>query len=271
MKKFEWQEGLKEKIDALCAIFPPVIKDRWKNRLIYNTEKLAAYEGLTVVTDDLFWRSVTEVFPGGYEPLILKVKDPQKLKTTMLSSRDQESMEPGKEPVTITRWSQSVGSTTDVPPGKKILAVNSSARKGGNTDIILDEIVRSCKENGATVEKIYLSDLNIKQCTGCRACRKGDVKTICRWDCFSNPFLTRKMPEGKKGLIVCSWMWPNATAYDDVVEKMVILFRLHHILTTDVLVVTGARGKKHGKGVVKHHPAILNTAYETGVDFLKSL
>jgi hypothetical protein len=297
MKKFEWQEGLKEKIDALCAIFPPVIKDRWINRLIYNTEKLASYEGLTAVTNDVFWRSVTEVFPGGFEPLILKVKDPEKLKAAMLSSKEQESMEHGKEPVTITRWSQAAGR-------------NSSARKGGNTDIIVDELVRSCKDNGTTVEKLYLSDLNIKQCTGCRACRKGDVKTICalrddmipfydklyeadgfiagfpiytarengimatfmdRWDCFSNPYLTRKMPEGKKGLIVCSWMWPNATAYDDVVEKMVILFRLHHILTTDVLAVTGTRGKKHGKGVVQHHPAILNTAYETGVDFLKGL
>lgn len=310
MEKFEWQDGLKEKIDALCAIFPPVIKERWKNKLIYNTEKLTAYEGLTSVTDDVFWRSVSEVFPGGYEPLILQVKDPEKLKAAMLSSKDQENMEPGKEPVTITRWSQAAGSTADVPPGKKILAVNASARKGGNTDIIVDELVRSCNDNGATVEKLYLSDLNIKQCTGCRACRKGDVKTICalkddmipfydklyaadgfiagfpiytarengimatfmdRWDCFSNPYLTRKMPEGKKGLIVCSWMWPNATAYDNVVENMVILFRLHHILTTDVLAVTGTRGKKHGKGVVKHHPAILNTAYETGVDFLKSL
>ena len=179
MEKFEWQKGLKEKIDALCAIFPPVVKDRWKNRLIYNTEKLAAYEGLTSVTDDLFWRSVTEVFPGGYEPLILKVKDPSKLKEVRISSKEQESMEPGKEPVTITRWSQPLGSTAAVVPGKKILAVNASARKGGNTDIILDELVRSCKDNGATVEKLYLCDLDIRQCTGCRACRKGDVKTIC--------------------------------------------------------------------------------------------
>ena len=310
MGKFEWQEGLNEKIDALCAIFPPVIKDRWRNRLIYNAEKISAYEGSTSVNADIFWRSVVEVFPGGYEPLILQVKDPEKLKAAMLSSKDQESMEPGKEPVTITRWSQSVGNIADVPPGKKILMVNSSARKGGNTDVILDELVRACKDNGSSVEKIYLCDLDIKQCTGCRACRKRDVKTICaikddmipfydklyeadgfvagfpiytarengimatfmdRWDCFSNPFLTRKMPEGKKGLIVSSWMWPNSTAYDNVVEQMVILFRLHHILTTEVLTVTGTRGKKHGKGVVKNHPAILKTAYETGVQFLKDL
>jgi hypothetical protein len=38
-----------------------------------------------------------------------------------------------------------------------------------------------------------------------------------------------------------------------------------------VLVVSGTRGKKHGKGVVKNHPDILGTAYETGIQFLKSL
>ena len=34
-------------------------------------------------------------------------------------------------------------------------------------------------DGGCTVEKLYLGDLAIKPCTGCRACRKGDVKTIC--------------------------------------------------------------------------------------------
>ena len=176
--------------------------------------------------------------------------------------------------------------------------------------MMIDELLRACKDNGAIVEKIYLSDLNIKPCTGCRACRKGDVKTICtikddmipfydklyetdgfiagfpiytarengimanfmdRWDCLSNPSLTKKMPDIKKGLIVSSWMWPNTIAYDNIVENMVILFRLHRILTTDVLVITGTRGKKHGKGVVKNHPDILDTTYQAGIQFLKGL
>ena len=77
--------------------------------------------------------------------------------------------------------------------------------------------------------------------------------------------------ELKKGLVVCSWMWPNITAYDNIVENMVILLRLHSVMTTDVLVVTGTRGKKHGRGVVKNHPEILNTAYQTGTQFLTTL
>ncbi len=66
-------------------------------------------------------------------------------------------------------------------------------------------------------------------------------------------------------------MWPNITAYDNIVENMVILLRLHGVLTTDVLTVTGTRGKRHGKGVAKNHPDILNTTYQAGTDFLKIL
>lgn len=310
MKQLEWQDGIMETMDALCEIFPPVINHRWRERLIYNSEKIAAYEGSSSVTADIFWKSVYEVFPGGYEPLILKVKDPDRLKADMISSRGQENMEPGTEPVNMIRWSKHEDVASDISKGKKILAVNSSARKGGNTDVMIDELLRACEDNGAVVEKIYLCDLNIKPCTGCRACRKGDVKTICtinddmipfynklyetdgfiagfpiytarengimanfmdRWDCLSNPFLTQKMPNMKKGLIVCTWMWPNPTAYDHIVENMVILFRLHKVLTTDVLVVTGTRGKKHGKGVVRNHPDILKTTYQAGVQFLKNL
>jgi multimeric flavodoxin WrbA len=310
MHKIEWKEGLQEKTEALCEIFPDIIKKRWKDRLIYNSEKIAAYEGSAIVNENIFWKAVYEVFPGGYEPLILKIKNPEKLKADMVSSRNQENIEPGKEPVMITRWSQNSIEPANIPGGKKILSVNSSMRKGGNTDVILDELLKACKDNGSSVEKLYLADLNIKPCTGCRACRKGDVKTICtikddmlsvyeklyetdgfimgfpiytarengimanfmdRWDCLSNPQLTRKMPGLKKGLVVCSWMWPNISAYDNIVENMVILLRLHGVLTTDVLVVSGTRGKKHGKGVVKNHPDILDTAYKAGLQFLTVL
>jgi hypothetical protein len=244
MNRFQWQDGIMDKVEALCAIFPPVIKNRWRERLIYNTEKITAYEGASTVTEDIFWRSVYEVFPGGYEPLILKVKDPVKLKADVIASREQEHLEPGTEPVKLTRWLNATGKTSAMPQGKKILAVNSSLRKGGNTDVIIDELIRACTDNGSDVEKFNLGELNIKPCTGCRACRKGDVKTICtvkddmtefmfdklysmdgfiigfpiytarengimanfmdRWDCLSNPALSRKWPGLKKGLVVCS-------------------------------------------------------------------
>ena len=309
MKQIVWQDGLTDMVDKLCAVFPAVIQNRWKNRLFYNAEKIAAYEEAPAVTDEIFWRAVYEVFPGGYEPLILSKKDPARMRAEVDASKSQENIEPGNEPLIITRWAHTPGQEAAAPSGMKILAVNSSMRKGGNTDLLIDEVVRACSDGGGTVEKLYLGDLDIKPCTGCRACRKGDVKTICtikdamtammydklyamdgliigfpiytarengimanfmdRWDCLSNPDLSRKMPSGKKGLVVSTWMWPNPSAYDNIVEQMVILLRLHGVETADVLTLSGTRGKRHGRGVVKNHPQILETADSADAAFLK--
>jgi len=308
--KLEWQNGLQQNIEQLCDVFPALIRQRWKERLVVASERLACYEGAAAVTTDIFWRAVYEVFPGGYEPLILKVRDPEALKADMLSSRSQEDLQPGSELVMLTRWGAQTSAAEGDPRGKKVIAVTSSPRKGGNTDVIIDELLRALTDSGAAVKKFYLSDMNIKPCTGCRACRKTDVKTICtvrddmtpfydrlfetdgfimgfpiytarengimanfmdRWDCFANPYLSRKMPGGKQGFVVCSWMWPNSTAYDNIVENMIILLRLHGVETKDALIVSGTRGKKHGRGVIKNHPDLLARAYSAGLDFSKQL
>lgn len=311
MKKITWPDSLLETVEKLCGIFPAVIKNRWESRLRHNAEKIAAYEAVPAVTDDIFWRAVYEVFPGGYEPLILAVKEPERMRVEVSASKAQEDIEPGTEPLTLTRWAQDCGQGATPAPGMKILAVNSSMRKGGNTDVLVDEVLRACADSGCAIEKLYLGDLDIKPCTGCRACRKGDVKTICvlkddmtalvyeklygmdglvlgfpiytarenaimanfmdRWDCLANPELSRKMPRGKKALVVATWMWPTPTAYDNVVEQMIILLRLHGVETADVLTLSGTRGKRHGRGVVKNHPALLATACTAGADFVQVL
>jgi len=56
----------------------------------------------------------------------------------------------------------------------KILALNGSARKRGNTDILIDQILKGSKEKGHTGEKLYLYDYEILPCRDCRDCKKGD-------------------------------------------------------------------------------------------------
>jgi multimeric flavodoxin WrbA len=43
----------------------------------------------------------------------------------------------------------------------RVVALNASPRKGGNTDLLIDEFLRGAKEAGAECEKIYLDDLRI--------------------------------------------------------------------------------------------------------------
>jgi multimeric flavodoxin WrbA len=55
----------------------------------------------------------------------------------------------------------------------KILALVGSPRKGSNTDILVDQILRGSKEGGHRSEKVYLYDFEILPCIDCRRCKKG--------------------------------------------------------------------------------------------------
>jgi multimeric flavodoxin WrbA len=54
----------------------------------------------------------------------------------------------------------------------KVLGVFGSPRRGGNTDALLKEFLRGCREARADAEEIYLRDLKISPCLEIHACRK---------------------------------------------------------------------------------------------------
>jgi multimeric flavodoxin WrbA len=60
---------------------------------------------------------------------------------------------------------------TDKP--KHVIGFVGSPRKGGNTDILVDEILKGARAAGATVEKVMLEGLSINPCKACYRCRPG--------------------------------------------------------------------------------------------------
>ncbi len=52
----------------------------------------------------------------------------------------------------------------------KVLGLFGSPRRGGNTDILLEELLKSAEREGAKVERIYLSELRITPCKECHGC-----------------------------------------------------------------------------------------------------
>ena len=54
----------------------------------------------------------------------------------------------------------------------RVLGLYGSPRKGGNTDILLDEFLRGCEEKGATCERIRVARLQVGGCRGCGGCEK---------------------------------------------------------------------------------------------------
>jgi len=54
----------------------------------------------------------------------------------------------------------------------KIIAVNGSPRKGGNTDFLLDEVLEIIEKNRIETDTVLLRNLDLKPCDACKYCRE---------------------------------------------------------------------------------------------------
>jgi len=52
----------------------------------------------------------------------------------------------------------------------KVLGIFGSPRRGGNTDILLEEALKGAQSQGVEVERIYLTDFSITPCRECHGC-----------------------------------------------------------------------------------------------------
>ncbi|MFH1255831.1 MAG: flavodoxin family protein [Candidatus Diapherotrites archaeon] len=55
----------------------------------------------------------------------------------------------------------------------KVVGINGSANKKGNTFFLLNECIESAKENGMETELLQLAEFNVKPCDHCLECVKG--------------------------------------------------------------------------------------------------
>ncbi len=54
----------------------------------------------------------------------------------------------------------------------KVLGIVCSPRKGGNTEIMVEEALAAAREGGAETELVLVADKNIAPCDGCSACQE---------------------------------------------------------------------------------------------------
>lgn len=57
----------------------------------------------------------------------------------------------------------------------KVLAVNGSFRKQGNTDIIIEKVLEGARSRGAETASVFVDDLHINSCQGCLECRQDGI------------------------------------------------------------------------------------------------
>jgi multimeric flavodoxin WrbA len=54
----------------------------------------------------------------------------------------------------------------------QVLGICGSPRRGGNTEWLLKELLRGCRDAGAEIEEVFLRDLKISPCLEIYACKK---------------------------------------------------------------------------------------------------
>ncbi len=60
----------------------------------------------------------------------------------------------------------------------KVLGLFGSPRRGGNTELLLEEALKGAREEGARVEAIHLGDFRIAPCRECLSCFKDGICVI---------------------------------------------------------------------------------------------
>jgi len=69
----------------------------------------------------------------------------------------------------------------------KVIGINGSSRKGGNTSILIKTVFEQLEKEGIETELIELADKEIKGCMGCFACQK-NKQCIIKNDFFNEAF-----------------------------------------------------------------------------------
>lgn len=82
----------------------------------------------------------------------------------------------------------------------KVLAINGSARKNGNTDILIRRIFQKLNAAGIETEAVQFAGNSIEPCKACFACG-GKENCVHKKDCFQDVFEKMK---GSDGIILGS-------------------------------------------------------------------
>ena len=172
----------------------------------------------------------------------------------------------------------------------KVLAISSSPRKGGNTDVLCDEFLKGAAESGHETKKIRLAEKKIAPCLACDGCRKTHVcvqkddmadilSDMMSADVilFATPayfysvcsqmkilidrcFVNHKALSGKKVISAITSADPTHASADGAAEALHGLYRcMNGAVELGVIYGCGA----WDKGDIYRHPA-LTEAYEMG-------
>jgi len=277
------KEG-QEVLDSVLSMRPALMREERKKRYLRILSLLMNEQGCKEAGRELVIEAVLMVEPKGFETFFLRRDDPDAWEKILLPHRDLEAY--FALPIQVKRWEHPPGSKPAKRPEEmKVLAFCASPRRGGNTDVLIDEAIRGAEDAGAKAEKIMLQKMKIGYCLGCRKCKdpgfdrwcaqKDDMTDIyskivdsdaiiigfpvytareCaqlatfmdRWDCFERFNFINSLERGRRALLIGTWGATNVDAYNHVMEFIMLVLNVHGIEPVEAISACCFEGVLHG-------------------------
>ena len=134
----------------------------------------------------------------------------------------------------------------------KILGIVCSSRKGGNTEILVHEALAGAEENGAEVDLLRLSEIEIAPCDGCVTCHQTG-------ECRINDDMQEvyKKLLAANGIILGSpvYFWSVSGQTKTLMDRTYALRHPYHRLKDKVggaIVAAGRRGSVNALSVINN-------------------
>ena len=283
--KIQFKEDGQAVFEKIITIWPPIIRQRRKEKIILILSLLMQSRRLKKAGGDLVIEATRLVVPKSYDPLFHMIEDMEKFKKKMLDPF-QDKTAYNKIPIQVKRWKKVVRKKRKAQEGvKKVIAFCASPRRDGNTDLLVEEALKGACDAGAKVEKIMLQKIKMDHCIGCRKCKEPDYDDICvikdemaliyqkiinadaliigfpiytgrecaqlctfldRWDGYERYMLKSCLKPGRVAMVIGTWGYPYINTYDHVIESVISTLNLHKVETIEAISACGFEGILHG-------------------------
>lgn len=172
------QEG-REALDIILSRRPPILHEDWRANIMRMVSLLMLESGAKEAGKDIIIEAARFVTSPAYIPyfdMLENIEDYKKNKRNW--NYDKEAYYAATR--AVKRWKSTATRPAKSPGEMKVLAINSSPRIRGNTQVLIDEALRGMRDAGVTeVEKIFLQKMKIGYCVGCRKCKEPGYQDIC--------------------------------------------------------------------------------------------
>ncbi|GAI92782.1 unnamed protein product, partial [marine sediment metagenome] len=231
---------------------------------------------------ELIIEALKMVLPKLYTPIFHRMEDPVKFKKLSIDPKTDLGAYYAL-PIQVKRWKPVASKPAKYPEEMKVLAFCASPRRGGNTEVLIDEAIRGVRDAGAKVEKFVLQEMKLGFCDGCARCADPDFEGFCsqkdavadiypkivdsdaiiigfpiyttrecgqlsvffdRWRCLRRPGM--ETGSGKRAMVIGTWGYPYPDTYDYVVENIITLLQASGVITVEALSACGFEGILHG-------------------------